>query len=406
MSEPAAALHPRVRDWLGPDATKPTLGVEHLGDPAEVTERIRPWWAALGITRLADVTGLDVVGIPVATCYRPNARTLSVAQGKGVTADAARASAVMEAVEFAHAERPPTRQYWATLEQLAAQGHRMTDPDRLPRLAGTRTASDRPLAWVDGTSLRDGASCAVPAAVVHLDHTRRWRGPAAVLECSSNGLAAGSSRAEAVLHALCELVERDAVARWEASRDAACSIDLTAVTDAACRELLARLTTAELVVSAVEVGVRGGPPVVVARIAAARPDPFRPLAPAGGVGCHLDGATALRRALTEAAQTRLIDIAGVRDDLDDEHYASLEDVTEATASGALAGSAPGGDRLERSMATATMHGDVAAVLGMLATAGIDPIVVDLTDPKIGIPVVKVVAPGLAGLPAMLTGRAA
>jgi len=54
----------------------------------------------MGITRVANVTGLDHVGIPVVMACRPNARGLAVSQGKGLTLDAAKASAVMESIIF------------------------------------------------------------------------------------------------------------------------------------------------------------------------------------------------------------------------------------------------------------------------------------------------------------------
>ena len=58
----------------------------------------------MGITRLADVTGLDYIGIPVIMACRPNSRALSVAQGKGLDLDAARTSGFMEAAETFHGE--------------------------------------------------------------------------------------------------------------------------------------------------------------------------------------------------------------------------------------------------------------------------------------------------------------
>src|SRR5437762_12972273 len=70
-------------------------------------ETIRRAWRlapVMGITRIANVTGLDVIGVPVVTVCRPNARSLAVAQGKGLTLAAARASGLMESVECYHAE--------------------------------------------------------------------------------------------------------------------------------------------------------------------------------------------------------------------------------------------------------------------------------------------------------------
>ena len=60
---------------------------------------------ALGITRIANVTGLDCIGVPVAMAYRPNARSLAVSPGKGLDLVAAKTSAIMEAIEGWHAER-------------------------------------------------------------------------------------------------------------------------------------------------------------------------------------------------------------------------------------------------------------------------------------------------------------
>ena len=38
----------------------------------------------MGITRVANVTGLDSVGIPVVMVCRPNSRSVAVSQGKGI----------------------------------------------------------------------------------------------------------------------------------------------------------------------------------------------------------------------------------------------------------------------------------------------------------------------------------
>ena len=82
-------------------------------------------WAAIdarlgemGITRVASVTGLDDIGVPVVMAWR----TLSVFQGKGLTLEAARVSGAMEAIETFHAEEKlelPART--ATRAELAGQ---------------------------------------------------------------------------------------------------------------------------------------------------------------------------------------------------------------------------------------------------------------------------------------------
>ncbi|TGV60738.1 hypothetical protein EN803_38435, partial [Mesorhizobium sp. M2D.F.Ca.ET.160.01.1.1] len=60
-------------------------GIPYRADSAHsAIARIRPHWARMGITRVANVTGLDRIGIPVVMVCRPNARSLAVSQGKGI----------------------------------------------------------------------------------------------------------------------------------------------------------------------------------------------------------------------------------------------------------------------------------------------------------------------------------
>src|SRR3954470_14064746 len=57
-----------------------------------------------GITRIADLTGLDTLGIPVFAAIRPMGLSLSTQQGKGTTREGARISALMESLETWSAE--------------------------------------------------------------------------------------------------------------------------------------------------------------------------------------------------------------------------------------------------------------------------------------------------------------
>src|SRR5881227_3639577 len=79
-------------------------GTHRTADPGETLARVRPHAARMGITRLGNITGLDRIGIPVAIAVRPNSRSVSVSQGKGLELPQAMASALMEACEGFHAE--------------------------------------------------------------------------------------------------------------------------------------------------------------------------------------------------------------------------------------------------------------------------------------------------------------
>src|SRR6478609_6614344 len=64
--------------------------------------RLMEW----GITRAADVTGLDTIGLPVYTSCRPPGTVITVSAGKGLTKQAAKAGAILEGVELWAAEHP------------------------------------------------------------------------------------------------------------------------------------------------------------------------------------------------------------------------------------------------------------------------------------------------------------
>ena len=76
-----------------------------ISPTSETLARITPLaWKQFGITRVANITGLDNIGIPVYVSVRPNSKSLSVSQGKGVSDDLAKISAMMESIETWHAE--------------------------------------------------------------------------------------------------------------------------------------------------------------------------------------------------------------------------------------------------------------------------------------------------------------
>src|ERR1700683_2893370 len=95
-------------DAMTGDGTKQFCGgTPPVVDPATALARVLPLAPRMGITRVAVLTGLDVLGVPVVAATRPNSRSIAVHQGKGVTLAAAKASAVMEAVETLHRDKMP-----------------------------------------------------------------------------------------------------------------------------------------------------------------------------------------------------------------------------------------------------------------------------------------------------------
>lgn len=356
-----------------------------------------PKMKTMGITRLADVTGLDVVGVPVYMAVRPNSRALAVSQGKGLDRDAAKASALMESIESWHAERiaaPLRHESYAALRRTA----RVVDVTRLALERGATLEPNTPRLWIEGHDLLAGAPAWVPFECVMTNFVRPGHARRTFIT-GSNGLASGNHLLEAVAHGLFEVIERDAATLWRLSADerTRSRLDLATVEPPRCRAVLDQLRRAGLETVVWDATADTGVPTFVCRVMD-RPDEVR-WALRGvfeGQGAHLSAEVAFLRAVTEAIQSRLTQIAGSRDDVfahadvgnPDNVRIALQSAWNTPAVRTFAS----GD-----LATETFEGDVAVLLAALERIGIDSaVVVDLTRPELGIPVVRVVVPGLEG----------
>ena len=174
------------------------LGSHRVVDPEATVRRLAPKLRVAGITRVADVTGLDTIGIPVVMSARPASRSLSVQQGKGATLTAAKASAVMESIESFCAEQPSRGLVWKPLEAWAESEIAYPAPR-----AHRRPEPGEAMPWVAGEDLLSGRETFVPEELVTLDLTRPVRAGYGWFGSNSNGLAAGNTLAEATLHGLC-----------------------------------------------------------------------------------------------------------------------------------------------------------------------------------------------------------
>jgi YcaO-like protein with predicted kinase domain len=373
--------------------------------PEETLERVRPLLPALGITRIANVTGLDMVGIPVAAACRPNARSNAVAQGKGLDLPAAKASAVMEAVEGACAERIALPLRTASAAQLQGEGLRPTDWRSLPpAAAGRAPAEHTSLPWIEGRDLIDSGAVWLPFETVHADFGLPPPPGSGWFLASTNGLASGNDEAEALLHALCEVIERDAAALFELRPPeavAARRVELGSIDDPDCRMLLERFAAAGVAVAVWDIHTEIGLPAFRCHAMERSDAPDLLPLPAEGHGCHPDRRVALARALTEAAQARVTVISGARDDIGRRYYGTPAEPEALARWRALVTSSSWGCRFGEAQgwAAGASADDLARVLGRLRTAGIaQAIAVDLTpDPSFPVRIVRVVVPGLEGL---------
>ena len=361
---------------------------------------MRRFFPAMGITRVADITGLDVIGLPVVTVCRPNSRAVSVSLGKGLDLAAAKASGVMESIEAFMAERVTLPLVLGSVNDLGSS-HTLVDVDLLPRTADSVYHPDAPILWIEGRELLSGARRWVPYEMVHTAYTLPRPTGTGCFVATSNGLASGNHLLEAISHAICETVERDAATLHSvrAPEDtASCRIDPRTVDDPGCCEALDRLARAGMSVTIWDITSDTGIPAFICQIAERRQPPVVTADDAEGMGCHPDRNVALLRALTEAAQSRLGVISGARDD-----PAGWDGVRGTDQEAPPAPSAdPSGEAARDFTAVPGFDGDsvdadVAWELAALRSIGISEVVaVDLTHQDFGIPVVRVIIPGLEG----------
>jgi ribosomal protein S12 methylthiotransferase accessory factor len=390
--------------------------------PADTLRRIKPLARKAGVTRLANITGLDRIGIPTYSAVVPKSRDLlSTYNGKGATRTDAACGALMEAIERQSAlnlQRPVVR---ASYRKISRR-ERALDPKTMALKLDSEYTDDLVLSWVDGYDICSNEPVKAPATAAGYMLYEGY-GPPCFDIVTSTGLASGNTMEEAICHALCELIERDAwtlaellahcLPLWkyqqqpnvptgvefQDDQERYPEVDLDGA-DAVIRGMLRQFSKAGLTLIVKDITSDLGVPSIMASSQdCSGPVPLAHL----GFGAHPDPRVAVSRAISELAQSRAVDIQGVREDLSgpDEpvpaymHHVQRVDAIDRSSwyhcrtrhrrkLGDIGG-AIHGDILD----------DIRFMLERLKVGGLhQAIVVDLTDAELGIPVVRVFVPGL------------
>ena len=265
-------------------------------------------------------------------------------------------------------------------------------------LQGTATDGfgDRTLIeWMPGRHARTGEIVHVPADWC----LRRPEGNARVSPpwAMGTGVAAGPTFEHAALRALLELVERDAVALWweggQRGKPIAVDSDAAATASALVRQLRQdiRGRVTWLLDITTDIGI---PSAVAISCGTAGRDVVL------GFGARITLAQAARAAVLENAQMEMaLMIAHAREGGVDGDLSCIERGTMLDAATC---------ELLHPLGVPA-HYEVAAesrpldhVVGLLAARGVDPVLVDLTRPEIGLPVIRAIAPGLQPAPSAMT----
>ncbi len=358
--------------------------------PEETLRIVDEKCADAGITRVADITSLDRIGIPVFSSIRPTAEegAVSVYNGKGSTPVAARVSAIMEGIERYSSEVHDRMLTVASYHEMTKMATALDPVDLI--LPQGQNAEGLTIPWVEGYDIANEEEVFVPAHAVFHPLLHKYN---RLFRTNTNGLASGNTLEEAVFHALSEIIERDAWSLGEISRDMGPVV--TGFNEGSALEMLEKFSDAGVSVTVRDLTSDIGIPT----FAAASDDTVLkdPALLTLGMGTHTNATVALLRALTEVAQSRLTQIHGAR-----------EDTTEADFRRNM-----GYERVKRlnrryfegkteiefsrvnSLDTEDFLDDIRIMTESLRKCGMDRVmVVDLTRPEIGVPVVRVLVPGL------------
>ncbi len=357
--------------------------------PEETLRMARARLPAAGITRVADITNLDRIGIPVFSSIRPTAEAgaISVYNGKGATPVEAEVSAMMEGIERYSGEMDDREPIIGRYSEVSAQKTALDPADLiLPPLV----PADIAIPWVGGYDIVQEEEVLVPAhAVFHPLPVTCGH----LFRTNTNGLASGNTLEEATFHALMEVVERDAWSLVEMTRNTGPRIE--GIADGLAADLLAKFAAAGVEVTLRDITSDIGIPTV----AAVADDVVLkdPTLLTIGMGSHTSAGIAVLRALTEVAQSRLTQIHGAREDTDtaDVRKRIGYDRTKRLNRHWFAESETVRFAAMPSFDSDDFLTDINHVTDRLVRAGLSRVVVvDLTRPEIGIPVVRVIVPGL------------
>ena len=403
-------------------------GTSRIRPAQETLEKVIPISRRIGVTRLADITDMDVLRIPNYSAVLPGTEDyIWVYSGKGPTKEHAMASALMESIERysslpSGGQRKFTRSSYAELSKTCKVLH----PDRLVEPVRFEYRDDMLMDWLAGYDLASGEEIMVPASAALFRYTPPPPAVNPFAYFHTNGLASGNVMEEAICHALCEVIERDAMSLGELRASAIPfhilrivlhslnsaglqvpsipvdrfvddpgvfpDVDISGIEFQPAKDLVDKFYRAGISLTIKDITSDIGIPTFNASSVEWVTHDYGYLAE--GHGTHPDSRIALLRAITEVSQTRAANIQGARDDLRKIKYGE-QNTDDRRAWQFMASTKKIRFSQVQTFFNEDILDDIKLILSKLKNVGLSQvIIVDLTNPNIGIPVVRAIVPGL------------
>ena len=290
-------------------------GTHRVIAPKKTIENTEDKLKIAGITRIADISDLDRIGLPIYTAIRPTAEdgAVSIYGGKGITKEHAKASAMMEGFERYSAEKQTDDEVVvATIDEISDFGEYI-DPVslNLPKELEKKCIDDISLEWTVSKDIISGDSFYIPTNAVYHPYLHD-NNVQSLFKSNTNGLASGNILEEAILHGMLEVIERDAWSIFELTHKNYAQIDLESIESETVNDIISKFESEGIKIKLMDFTAD----IKIPTIAASADDTVTK--DAGlltlGMGTHLDPEVAILRALTEVAQSRATQINGARED--------------------------------------------------------------------------------------------
>lgn len=403
--------------------------------------QITPLCDEIGVTRISDITYMDKVFIPNFSAFLPGTEdSIWVYSGKGTTKMYARVGALMESIErYCSLSSTYSKSFiQGTYLQLSKIHNKVLHPfEVVEPVVQTYSDNNSIIDFIPGYDLLNSEVVLVPAQLVLSRYSAKPPAVCAFPYSHTNGLASGNVMEEAICHALCEVIERDAasiadlcassipytilkrinsVGNLENSSDLTGQIpedkfvdDSSIFQDVDISEIVKEFEPIKFLVKRfVDKGISllikdiTQQDIGIATFVASSTEWITSDYGyfAKGYGTHPDARIALTRAITELSQTRAANIQGARDDLKKIQYKENDEIYKRKWQFMPASSTANKHKSIKFSEIKTyvkedILDDIKLLLKQLKKAKLRrAIIVDLTNPKVGIPVVRAIVPGL------------
>ena len=397
--------------------------------PVEITlEKVTSMINELGISRIANITDMDRLKIPNYSAVLPGTEDyIWVYGGKGPTKNHAKASAIMESIErFSSLPANYTNKLTQGSYEELSKSYNILIYDEVVEPLSFSLDNKMVMDYCIGFDLLNEKNILVPASLAIFKYIPKSPSLNPYAFYHTNGLASGNVIEEAICHALCEVIERDSISISELVSSAFQynilktientlfqngikiktieskkfiddneiypDVDLDDIDSEPINKLLKRFESCQISLNVKDITSDLGIPTFIASSVEWINHDYGYLVE--GHGTHPDSRIALIRAITEVSQSRAANIQGSRDDLRKMKY-DLDDSDDKRSWQFIKSTKKIKFSDIKSFYNEDILDDIKLILAKLKEKGLNKaIIVNLTNPKFNIPVVRAIVPGL------------